>query len=563
MADARIIPVVLSGGSGTRLWPVSREKHPKQLQPLLGDASLLQDTLRRLEGLPLGAPIVVSNQEYRFITAEQLRLLGLAGWTLLLEPVGRNTAPALTAAALHAVRDGADPVLLATPADHHVRDAGAFRAAVLRGLPEAEAGAVVTFGIQPDRPETGYGYIETKVGQPSPSIPAPRGAPMDLLAFREKPDTATAQVYVAGGRHFWNSGIFMLRASVWLKAIGHFAPAILAACRQAVAGAQADGDFVRLDATPFAASPADSIDYAVMEKLPAATALAIPARVVPLDVGWSDVGAWDALWQAIARDADDNAVKGDVWLEDSRRNLVIAEHGLVACMTQQNRTHHRRHRPGRRLPRRVPAEEGLRGARHQAPHLALQHRPHRPSLPGPAGAGAAVHPALRRHDRFVEPRADHPAGAARRDLQPRGAEPRGRELRGARVHRQLRCHRPAADPRSHPHPRAREEDALLSGVDVRAVRPGAGDPAEGDHALLPAQPLRRGQALRLLDHGELPRGLRHVRLQRHPVQPRIPAARRDLRHAQDHAGAGAHQARPAGLPVPRQHGFAARLGPRA
>ncbi|MCC7312181.1 MAG: NTP transferase domain-containing protein, partial [Sulfuritalea sp.] len=165
MADARIIPVVLSGGSGTRLWPVSREKHPKQLQPLLGDASLLQDTLQRLEGLPLGAPIVVSNQEYRFITAEQLRLLGLANWTLLLEPVGRNTAPALTAAALHAVRDGADPVLLATPADHHVRDAGAFRAAVLRGLPEAEAGAVVTFGIQPDRPETGYGYIETKVGQ--------------------------------------------------------------------------------------------------------------------------------------------------------------------------------------------------------------------------------------------------------------------------------------------------------------------------------------------------------------------------------------------------------------
>ena len=328
MADARIIPVVLSGGSGTRLWPVSREKHPKQLQPLLGDASLLQDTLQRLEGLPLGAPIVVSNQEYRFITAEQLRRLGLASWALLLEPVGRNTAPALTAAALFAIRDGADPVLLATPADHHVRDAGAFRAAVLRGLPEAEAGAVVTFGIQPDRPETGYGYIETKVGDGDTA----RGAPMDLLAFREKPDTATAQAYVAGGRHFWNSGIFMLRASTWLKAIDHFAPAILAACRQAVAGAQADGDFVRLDATAFAASPADSIDYAVMEKLPAASALAIPARVVPLDVGWSDVGAWDALWQAIARDADDNAVKGDVWLEDSRRNLVIAEHGLVACI---------------------------------------------------------------------------------------------------------------------------------------------------------------------------------------------------------------------------------------
>ncbi|NJD36178.1 MAG: mannose-1-phosphate guanylyltransferase/mannose-6-phosphate isomerase [Betaproteobacteria bacterium] len=328
MAEARIIPVVLSGGSGTRLWPVSREQHPKQLQPLLGDGSLLQDTLQRLQGLPLGAPVVVSNQEYRFITAEQLRELRLPKWSLLLEPAGRNTAPALTAAALYAIRDGADPVLLTTPADHHVRDAAAFRAAVLRGLAEAEAGAVVTFGIVPDRAETGYGYIEARVGASDTA----RGAPVDLLAFREKPDAATAEAYVAGGRHFWNSGIFMLRASVWLKAIGHFAPEILAGCTRAVASAKDDGDFVRLDAAAFAASPADSIDYAVMEKLPAALALDIPARVVPLDVGWADVGAWDALWQAIARDTDDNAVKGDVWLEDSHGNLVIAEHGLVACI---------------------------------------------------------------------------------------------------------------------------------------------------------------------------------------------------------------------------------------
>ena len=328
MADALIVPVVLSGGSGTRLWPVSREKHPKQLQPLLGGESLLQNTLRRLEGLPLGAPIVVSNQEYRFITAEQLRQLGLPKWALLLEPTGRNTAPALTAAALYAVRGGADPVLLATPADHHVRNPAAFRAAVLRGLPEAENGAVVTFGILPDRPETGYGYIETRVGAGDTAS----DAPIELLAFREKPDAATAAIYVAGGRHFWNSGIFMLRASVWLKAIGHFAPEILAACREAVDVAHDDGDFVRLDAAPFAASPADSIDYAVMERLPAATALGIPGRVVPLAVGWSDVGAWDALWHAIDRDADDNAIKGDVWLEDSHGNLVIAEHGLVACI---------------------------------------------------------------------------------------------------------------------------------------------------------------------------------------------------------------------------------------
>jgi mannose-1-phosphate guanylyltransferase/mannose-6-phosphate isomerase len=304
---------------------VSREKHPKQLQPLLGGESLLQETLRRLEGLPLGAPIIVSNQEYRFITAEQLRQLRLADWTLLLEPIGRNTAPALTAAALYAMRDGADPVLLATPADHHVRNAEAFRAAVLRGLPEAEAGAVVTFGIVPDRPETGYGYIEARAGADAAAVRA-------LIAFAEKPDLATAQTYLAGGHHLWNSGIFMLRASVWLKAIGHFAPRILAACRKAVDAALGDDDFVRLDATAFAESPADSIDYAVMEKLPGAKELAIPSHVVPLDVGWSDVGAWDALWQAIDRDEDGNAVKGDVWLEDSHDNLIIAEHGLVACI---------------------------------------------------------------------------------------------------------------------------------------------------------------------------------------------------------------------------------------
>jgi mannose-1-phosphate guanylyltransferase/mannose-6-phosphate isomerase len=327
MSDEKIQPVVLSGGSGTRLWPVSREKHPKQLQPLLGGESLLQDTLRRLDGLPLAPPIVVSNQEYRFITAEQLRELDLPGWSLLLEPAGRNTAPALTVAALHACRDGSDPVLLATPADHHVRDPDGFRAAVLRGMPDAEAGAVVTFGIVPDRPETGYGYIEAG-GSASDGAADPR----PIVAFREKPDAATAATYVAGGRHYWNSGIFLLRASTWLKAIGHFAPAMLTACRQSVATAKADGDFVRLDADAFAASPSDSIDYAVMERLPTTHELGIPAKVVPLDVGWSDVGAWDALWQAIPRDADGNAVAGDVWCEDSRGNLVMAENRMVACI---------------------------------------------------------------------------------------------------------------------------------------------------------------------------------------------------------------------------------------
>lgn len=351
MSKPQLVPVILSGGSGTRLWPISREKHPKQLQPLIGGDSLLQDTIKRLSGLPIGAPIVVSNEEYRFVTAEQLRELGLAAWTLLLEPVGRNTAPALTVAALHASRDGNDPVLLTTPADHHVGDPAAFQAAILRGLPAAEAGAVVTFGIVPSRPETGYGYIESaaaKVGADEPTVlqggrakdallavadgdTATEG-PRPIAAFREKPDAATAADYVADGRHFWNSGIFLLRASTWLKAIGHFAPAMLAACRRAVDGARADSDFVRLDCDAFAACPADSIDYAVMEKLPTATALGIPASVVPLAAGWSDVGAWDALWAAIARDGNDNALKGDVWTEDSTGNLVMAESRMVACI---------------------------------------------------------------------------------------------------------------------------------------------------------------------------------------------------------------------------------------
>lgn len=318
-----LVPVILSGGSGTRLWPVSRERHPKQLQPLIGGESLLQTTLRRLDGLGAAAPIVVSNEEYRFITAEQLRALGLPSWHLLLEPVGRNTAPALTVAALHAARSGADPVLLATPADHHVRDVEAFRAAIRAGIAEAERGAVVTFGIVPSRAETGYGYIEAECSA--------AGAARDLLAFREKPDAETARRYVEGGRHYWNSGIFLLRASVWRRAIAGLAPAILSACQTAVDSAIADGDFVRLDRESFAASPADSIDYSVMERL-AASDLGISCKVVPLDAGWSDVGAWDALWEALTHDERGNAVRGDAIVEDGDRNLVVADHRLVACI---------------------------------------------------------------------------------------------------------------------------------------------------------------------------------------------------------------------------------------
>lgn len=324
MAD--LVPVILSGGSGTRLWPISRERHPKQLQPLIGGESLLQTTLRRLEGLGAGAPIIVSNEEYRFITAEQLRLLGIPKWHLLLEPAGRNTAPALTAAALYALQGGSDPLLLATPADHHIRNIEAFRAAILSGVVEAERGAVVTFGIVPTRAETGYGYIEAQAGAEGGATAA-----RNLVAFREKPDVDTARAYVAGGQHYWNSGIFLMRASVWRRVISQLAPDILDACEAAIGSASADGDFVRLGRDSFAASPADSIDYSVMEKLPF-PGMEIPAKVVPLDAGWSDVGAWDALWEALAHDERGNAVRGDAMIEDGKRNLIVAEHRLVVCI---------------------------------------------------------------------------------------------------------------------------------------------------------------------------------------------------------------------------------------
>lgn len=323
---AELVPVILSGGSGTRLWPISRERHPKQLQPLIDGDSLLQATVRRLEGLDAAAPVVVSNEEYRFITAEQLRALGLSKWYLLLEPVGRNTAPALTAAALFAMQGGSDPLLLATPADHHIDHTEAFHVAIRAGMAEAERGAVVTFGIAPSRAETGYGYMETRSSQSGMGTAA-----HDLLAFREKPDAETAANYVESGRYYWNSGIFLLRASVWLHAIEALAPEILAACRDAVGGARTDGDFVRLEAKAFASSPADSIDYSVMEKLPV-SGLGVPCKVVPLVADWSDVGAWDALWEAMGHDAAGNALRGDVIVEGGKDNLVIAEHRLVTCI---------------------------------------------------------------------------------------------------------------------------------------------------------------------------------------------------------------------------------------
>ena len=325
-------PVVLSGGSGTRLWPLSREKYPKQLLSLVGQDSLLQATVRRVigtAGVTLTAPMVVCNEEYRFVIAEQLRLLQQDG-TVVLEPFGRNTAPALTLAALAAIKGAADPVLLVMPADHVITQVAAFQSVVSQGAALAAAGAVVTFGISPDTPETGYGYIQS--GAP---FGDQAGSTARLIArFVEKPDLATAESYLAAGNYLWNSGLFMMRASVWLATLGNCRPDILAACQSAWDAGQTDGEFVRVGKDAFTQCPSDSIDYAVMERIAgsASTGLLPPGVVLPLSAGWSDVGAWDALWQVLPKDQFGNVSQGDVMLQDCANTLVLSEGRLLACV---------------------------------------------------------------------------------------------------------------------------------------------------------------------------------------------------------------------------------------
>jgi mannose-1-phosphate guanylyltransferase/mannose-6-phosphate isomerase len=317
---SELIPVLLSGGSGTRLWPLSRETHPKQFQPLVGEHSLLQATWKRIADLPeSGAPIVVANEDHRFMVAEQLRQVGIAPSALLLEPVGRNTAPAIAVAALQARAGGGDPLLLVLPSDHVIADEPAFRAAVQQARAAAEAGALVTFGIVPTGPETGYGYI--KAGAADDGATQVRR----VERFVEKPDLATAQAYVAGGDHFWNSGMFLFRASRYLDELQRFAPGIVDAARAALAGGRRDADFLRLDRAAFTASPADSIDYAVMEKTDA-------AAVLPIDVGWNDVGSWSALWEIADQDADGNAHHGDVVALGCRNTLAWGGRRLVTLL---------------------------------------------------------------------------------------------------------------------------------------------------------------------------------------------------------------------------------------
>jgi mannose-1-phosphate guanylyltransferase/mannose-6-phosphate isomerase len=324
-----IIPVVLSGGSGTRLWPLSREQFPKQLLPLTGGGeTMLQATVARTAGLPgVSAPVVVCNEAHRFMVAEQLRQAGVEGARIVLEPIGRNTAPAIALAAHAALGAAAasgdaadsDPLLLVLPADHVVRDVAAFQAAVRAALPAAAAGRLVTFGVVPDAPETGYGYIRRA------AVAGASGGVYPIDRFVEKPDLATAQGFLASGEYYWNSGMFLFGARRYLRELETQAPDIAAAVTAAFGAAKGDLDFLRIDAEAFAACRSDSIDYAVMEKTREAV-------VVPLAAGWSDVGSWSSLHAAVESDADGNVLRGDVIAEDTRDSFVFSESRLVATV---------------------------------------------------------------------------------------------------------------------------------------------------------------------------------------------------------------------------------------
>ena len=311
-----LIPVLLSGGVGSRLWPVSREAHPKQFLALASELSMLQETLARVSGLASGAPIVICNDNHRFMVAEQLRQLGVVPDAIVLEPEGRGTAPAVALAALQARARDPDALLLVLPADHVIRDAERFVDGVRRAESFAMAGRLMTFGIVPDTPETGYGYL--RCGD------ALGDGVQVLERFVEKPDLDTARGYVESGAYLWNSGMFLLPASLYLQELKVHAPAIHAACEAAMAGAEGDLDFLRPAREPFLDCPSDSIDYAVMEKTDR-------GAVLPLDCGWSDVGAWSTLWQVSDRDEAGNVLIGDVMIEGCSNSYLRSESRLVAA----------------------------------------------------------------------------------------------------------------------------------------------------------------------------------------------------------------------------------------
>ena len=318
---ARILtwPVVMAGGSGTRLWPLSRSGFPKQFLVLSGNSSLFQQAVSRLTGLAderieVARPVVVGNEEHRFLVLDQLREIRAEPAAVLLEPMGRNTAPAITLAALQALEGGADPVLVVTPADQTVSDGAAFTASLRRAVHGAAEGAIVILGVTPDRPETGYGYV--------------RADGQRVAQFVEKPDAVTAQKYLAAGGYYWNAGMFVLRASVWMAALERFRPDIATACRAAFASRSSDAAFVRPGKAEFAAVPSESVDYAVMEKCPGV----LDIRMEPLAAGWNDLGAWEAVWQVSPKDARGNAHVGDVLFSDCDNSLVHATSRLVGVV---------------------------------------------------------------------------------------------------------------------------------------------------------------------------------------------------------------------------------------
>ena len=347
MEGVHVVPVILAGGSGTRLWPLSRERYPKQLLRPFGERSLLQETVRRVRSLPLGSassggearlapPVVVCHEEHRFIVREQLHDISMSETSVLLEPLARDTAPALTGAALWAQRAGDDPILLVLPSDHILSDLDAFRSTVFSALRFGADGMIVAFGVTPTRPETGYGYIRRGAG-----IRAKEDAQgYAIEAFVEKPGRDAAASYLASGAYLWNAGIFVMRASVWLEAVDRHRPEVLAACRDALAGAREVGGFLHLEAAAMERCPRDSIDYAVMERLSRSCLESaadgreeapIPAVVVSLEASWADVGSWTA-WLDLKRGGSGNATSGDVFVRDSDNCLLHAEHRLLAAV---------------------------------------------------------------------------------------------------------------------------------------------------------------------------------------------------------------------------------------
>ncbi|HAU5562567.1 TPA: mannose-1-phosphate guanylyltransferase/mannose-6-phosphate isomerase [Serratia fonticola] len=315
-----LLPVIMAGGTGSRLWPLSRELYPKQFISLHGERSMLQETVNRLTGVEARAPLVICNEEHRFLVAEQLRQIKKLSHNIILEPVGRNTAPAIALAALNAIEQGDDPVLLVLAADHVIENRAAFHQAITTATQYAKQGHLVTFGIVPTGPETGYGYI-----QRGTQIAGDENAPFGVQRFVEKPNLKTAEDYLASGEYYWNSGMFMFRAKRYLQELEKFRPDILEACQRAMANVKEGSDFISIDKDDFIACPDESVDYAVMEQTDAAV-------VVPLDAGWSDVGSWSALWEVNEKDAAGNSLKGDTFLHNTKNCYINSEDQLVAAI---------------------------------------------------------------------------------------------------------------------------------------------------------------------------------------------------------------------------------------